>query len=862
MKEILFKIRVNVQQEQEIDRLKKRINELIVLRKKNNGLTAREDFELRGLRKDYNSLTGAIVKQNQVQKTSANTLGRVNAQLAIERQRIKDVVIDSKEFDTVAARIKNLENKQRAANAAMGRGTTFVGEYARGAIQAFQKIAAGVMAAVIALRSMSRIFKGIIETLTEFEQGQMNVQTLLEDFDEELRGESIILMRKYGLAISDTNRALFDAVSAGVAARDSFKFMNEAAILAVAGVSDMESVVDGMTTVMNVWNLSMEDMEKVSAAFFSAQKKGKFYVSDITSEIGKVASIAEKANMSYQELMSTYAELTKRGLPLELSTTAIKAAIMAVSKPSEQAKKAFKDLEIQTGLTAVADQGLFTILKKINEATKDEKDLLTELVPNIRALTGITILNDEALRDYDEILKMVNEDYGEGASIMMAYGIQMTTLKKKKELLKASWDDLVLSSREGNAIGRIWGDTLVMLTGAVDKLKAGSEKLALASDLIFKSDRLVTWMLYTNELEKQFNATHGLLTEEEKLEEQRKIAAGEWEKRQKALRTAEDEEKARKTEAEEARKTRYEAQQKAEQQEFDDRITRMTTLFEAQQAFDASDKEAYDAVLAEFYATQEAKKLFSDQLNKGIGESISNLLELTLTANQESWKSEEEKFKNMQAAYKQTVGIFTDLGGQLVQMTNEAITQGELDLKKFGKIAISVALDTLQKIILMKRAEILAKALASPESIATFGAAGMIKFGIINALITAAFQTAKAVITANKGRIIPGQGNRDTIPARLTPGEAVINKRSMQSSDVMTLTGTPYDIASNLNSYKGFGIPFATGGVAGSVTNNTYNYNTMERMQSDISDIKVVLNMNEVSAGLNELNVIQKTSEI
>ena len=33
-------------------------------------------------------------------------------------------------------------------------------------------------------------------------------------------------------------------------------------------------------------------------------------------------------------------------------------------------------------------------------------------------------------------------------------------------------------------------------------------------------------------------------------------------------------------------------------------------------------------------------------------------------------------------------------------------------------------------------------------------------------------------------------------------------------------------------------------------------------MQSDISDIKVVLNLNEVSEGLNEINVINQTSEI
>ena len=867
MKEVLFKIRINVQQEKEIDRLKKRISELIVLRKKNNGLTAKEDVELKSLRKDYNGLTNAVIKQNNVSKTEANTLGRVNAQLAIEKQRIKAVVIGSKEFNTVAARIKNLENKQRAANAAMGRGTTFVGEYAKGAIQAFQKIAGGVMAAVVALRSMGRVFKGIIDTLTEFQQGQMNVQTLLEDFDEELRDESIELIRKYGLAINDTNRALFDAVSAGVAARDSFGFMNDAAILAIAGVSDMESVVDGMTTVMNVWNVSMEDMNKVSAAFFSAQKKGKFYVAGITTEIGKVASIANVANMSYQELMATYAELTKRGLPLELSTTAIKAAILAVSKPSDQAAKAFDKMGIETGLTAVAEQGLFTILKKVNAATKDEKDLLTELIPNIRALTGVTILSDEALKDYDEILKIVNEDFGEGSSIMKGYELQMTTLTKKKQLLKSEWDALVLSSREGNAIGRLWGNTLTMLTGATENLKEGSERLALASDLLFKPDRLTTWMLYTEELKKQFDATHGLLTEEEKLEEQRKISAKEWEKRQAALRTDEDEDKKRKEETEEARKARYEAQKIDEQQAFDDKIAKMQFLFEANQAFDAADKEVFDAVLAEYYATEEEKKLFRDVLDAENLESVVTFLDTTLSLHQKEWEAEEQGVKDSEqrkkgireasfAAASNALNAFGNLfesakQKELSAVGDNAKAREEIEkkyAKKQQKIAIGQA--------------IISGAVGIQKTGANLGYPLAIPFQIVQAIATIA---QIAVIKAQKfalGGKVKGIGDKDTVEAMLTPGEGIINKKSMQSSDTMSLTGTPHDIASQLNSYKGFGIPFASGGVAGSTTNNTYNYNTMDRMQSDISDIKVILNMNEVSEGLKEINVIQQTGEI
>jgi hypothetical protein len=46
----------------------------------------------------------------------------------------------------------------------------------------------------------------------------------------------------------------------------------------------------------------------------------------------------------------------------------------------------------------------------------------------------------------------------------------------------------------------------------------------------------------------------------------------------------------------------------------------------------------------------------------------------------------------------------------------------------------------------------------------------------------------------------------------LEGGEAVLNKRSMESRDLLSLSGTPRDIASSLNSYNGYGVKFSSGG--------------------------------------------------
>lgn len=44
--------------------------------------------------------------------------------------------------------------------------------------------------------------------------------------------------------------------------------------------------------------------------------------------------------------------------------------------------------------------------------------------------------------------------------------------------------------------------------------------------------------------------------------------------------------------------------------------------------------------------------------------------------------------------------------------------------------------------------------------------------------------------------------------AEIEKDEGVINRRSMKSKDVLTVTGTPYEIASAINSYKGYGVAY------------------------------------------------------
>lgn len=332
-------------------------------------------------------------------------------------------------------------------DASLGNNQRNVGNYKGGLAGAKETLAGvgmAVGAAVVAFQAMSKIVETATGDFAKFESGFTNVLTLMSQddinsFGDTMQAGAIDVMKEFGLQADDMNTALFDIVSAGIPAGESIDFMREAANLALGGATDLTTAVDGMTSVMNAFGLETDEATQVSSAFFSAQKFGKTTVAELSSAIGAVAPIANQAGVSYQELLTSMSLLTKGGIKTDEATTALKATMTALMKPSEAAKKKFDELGISYGASALKSEGLMNILGQVSAAAEENSDVLVELIPNIRALTGVGALGAEQLAEYDEMLKVVNGDYGENSSLAEAVKMQQETLSQRVAVVNAEW---------------------------------------------------------------------------------------------------------------------------------------------------------------------------------------------------------------------------------------------------------------------------------------------------------------------------------------------------------------------------------------------------------------------------------------
>ncbi len=384
-------------------------------------------------------------------RQAGNTMGNLYKQSRMLKSELRKLKIGSQEWISKMRQLQKVEKglsrvrgEMRNTNSTLGRMAGSFNKY----FGIMMAGIAGVTAAVYGLRQSTQVF-------AEFEKTMANVLTLLSDADKlkyrgYLKKGSLDIVKKYGFAVADTNKSLFDAISAGVEAGKSIEFMNQASVLAIGGVTDLHTSVDGLTTIINAFKLQTSDASDVSAAFFSAQKEGKTTVAELASGIGKAAPLAHSLGISYQQLLSATAALTKGGIDTESAFTYLRGVFSSMIKPTTELTRLFKkEFGHAINASEVKALGFTKVMDEMNILMKKYPNQLQASVKNVRALTAVTALSGEGLKEYKDILEKVNSDVGKHNSLIKAFAEQETTVTQAMNEAKGKLTAMTISLVEG-----------------------------------------------------------------------------------------------------------------------------------------------------------------------------------------------------------------------------------------------------------------------------------------------------------------------------------------------------------------------------------------------------------------------------
>ncbi len=142
---------------------------------------------------------------------------------------------------------------------------------------------------------------------------------------------------------------------------------------------------------------------------------------------------------------------------------------------------------------------------------------------------------------------------------------------------------------------------------------------------------------------------------------------------------------------------------------------------------------------------------------------------------QASLEKSRKNYEENQRKIREQLSFAQNIGQQFGEAFAEMLTDSETSLGDFMKATLEIILDSLQKMMIAYIAE------TQMKNIATLGVIGLAKAAAEIALITATFQTAKAVINGFEEGGYTGSGRHDEPKGIVHTGEFVANRYAVQN---------------------------------------------------------------------------------
>lgn len=304
---------------------------------------------------------------------------------------------------------------------------------------------------------------------SNFESSMAKVQTIADPTEKSIgsmRSEIMKLSNQTGVSSTEIAEATYSAISAGQSTGDSIKFVANATKLAKAGFTDMGTATDTLTTALNAYGLSSDQVTSISDKLITTQNLGKTTVAELGSSLGKVIPTAAAFGVNLDQLSAAYVATTKNGIATAESGTYINSMLNELGASGTKASEALKE---KTGKSfkELMDGGasLTEVLGILDQSAKDSGVSIMDMFGSQEAGKAAATLTQHA-GDFDSAVKQMGDSAG---TTEKAFSTMAGTSGASFEKMKASAQ---------NSLIQIGSTILPMVVPAIDKLAGAAQKAA------------------------------------------------------------------------------------------------------------------------------------------------------------------------------------------------------------------------------------------------------------------------------------------------------------------------------------------------------------------------------------------------
>ena len=273
----------------------------------------------------------------------------------------------------------------------------------------------------------------------DFEKQMGNINTLLDSSKENINtigDELLVIAQKIPKPIEELTAGLYDIRSAGIPAAQAMMVLEDSGKLATAGLSTTQEATNIMTSALNSFKSEALTSAQVSDILFKTVKAGKTTISELAQGFGATAPIVQAAGASLEDFQAATAALTTAGTPAAQAQTQIRAAMVALQKPTKEMSAIMHRLGVKDSQALIDKYGnMGAAFDAINKKGTSMGLNLAKAWSSVEAAAAVTSLTGATGQSYIQTL----DDMTKGSNAVdEAFRKQMETEAAQAQIAENS----------------------------------------------------------------------------------------------------------------------------------------------------------------------------------------------------------------------------------------------------------------------------------------------------------------------------------------------------------------------------------------------------------------------------------------
>ena len=228
---------------------------------------------------------------------------------------------------------------------------------------------------------------------------------------DEWRDSLLEMAPAVGVGPDALAKALFTITSGGIRGAEALQIVENAAKATALGLGDTAEIGRVVTQIMLAYGPASISAKDATELLVTTVREGNLSATDLAGSIGRVIPIAASLGVQFKDVGAFVAAYTRVGGDASEATTALRGMLSILINTTRQGAEALDKIGLSAGglRNEIKEKGLIPTLLHMVEAFKGNEEALADVVPNVRALTGLLATAGVQGGSFAQILEGVSD---------------------------------------------------------------------------------------------------------------------------------------------------------------------------------------------------------------------------------------------------------------------------------------------------------------------------------------------------------------------------------------------------------------------------------------------------------------------